>query len=1596
MPTFDAGTISATAELDRSPFVRSLRELEREGDRFARRTYKASAAIETAAAEQSIMRLQRRLNALRGASVGVNVTGNQAQLAQTETVVRNLDGRSININVRMNGAAQAMATLTSLDQLARRLDGRAIRIRADMDSGGALAQFATLQSRLSAMSGRAIRINVQMAGVSQAIAQLTALDAVVRRLDGRTIRMRVDVDTGGALARLTALQGRMTTLTNTTTRLGGAMNRTTRSGSGFGGMLANLLAVALAVAPALVPLGAALVANTTGLVVGFGLAGVAAGAFGVAAQGAVGRAGSLASAVEKSSAEVHKQREALKQLTPGTAEYAAQLKVVEQAEFNAAKAKRRYTGEYRAFNAAMETMMSQYSRMITATAPATLTPMTEGIRGAAEAVRRFIPLINAVSPVAMDVARAFRQWVNTKLDGWIGFLVRNGIPALRNLVTFGKNVIAMLGNLVKAFAPLSGDMMNGLARWGASMRSWSENGGFTRFLDRVRDNAPLVREFMRNLLDALSNIMEAFRGLGPLSLGLLTTILRLVAALPPSWIQAIVVGFVAWRTVMMGMLIVSAVARAFRALQTAVIAVRTAWFLLNLVFAGSPIGLIITAVVALVAGIVYLATQTRFFQTVWNAVWNAVKIAAEAVWNALKIAWSATINALITAWNAVGSALRTAWTAVWNGIRAAGQAVWNAIRAAWQFVINGIRTVTTTYMAIVRAAWTAAWNGIRAAGQAVWNAIRTAWNAVINGIRNTTRAVMATVRSVWSAGWNAVRAAGQAVWNALRAAWTAVMNTIRTTTNTVLNAIRNLWRTVWNGIRTAAVAVWNAMRAAVNAFMNAIRNIFNTVLNAIRTIWRNVWNAIRTAAQAVWNALRTAANAFMNNMRNIFNAVLNAIRTIWRNVWNSIRQFITALWNGLRQAANNFMNAVRNTFNAVMNAIRTLWNRAWSQIRDTAKRIWDAIKRNWDAFIKSVREAASKFVDWIKDRLKKGWEAIRDTAKKLWNNILTVIGKAIQAVITVANKLIGGFNNVAKALKIPVEISPIPKLEGYAKGGIVAPVKYAFGGMVGNPPEHFARGGVVNLRMGGALAGYAPGKDTVPAMLSPGEGVLTPEAVRGLGGAGFVNSANRTFAGHRGAGKGAAPLNKFTGHHDIAFQNGLQTGYGRGYATGGMVVPHFAIGGLVSAALARAGGGFSITQGEYSNSVAASAGTHSGGGVVDIAAGPGNGPAMVARLRSAGWAAWLRTPSEGFAYHIHAVLMNHPNLSPQARSQVASYLAGGNGLANGGPDTGGGPGGLAGLFGDIGGLLRDIAQGKKSEEKGNIFSDALGFLTGGLLGTGGDTIGKMLLGSVTKAALDTAFDWIKFVHPGAGMAGDIFLGMGKKMLAGAKDFIFGKSEKAREEGAFDFSSIPGGAPAGGVASWRPMAALALAKAGLGSGQLGAFMSLMQAESGGNPGAINLYDSNAKMGQASRGLMQVIPSTFAAYRDPSLSNNIMDPMANMVAAARYIKARYGGRVPGSPYYTGTLNATAGLHTVAERGPELVLSPGMREFQGGERVFNAGDTRRILAGGRQGAQTVRVDMPKTLSLSIDGQQFTAYLEAETRETIEVVMDEANRSR
>ncbi|MFF9653083.1 transglycosylase SLT domain-containing protein [Streptomyces sp. NPDC014622] len=198
------------------------------------------------------------------------------------------------------------------------------------------------------------------------------------------------------------------------------------------------------------------------------------------------------------------------------------------------------------------------------------------------------------------------------------------------------------------------------------------------------------------------------------------------------------------------------------------------------------------------------------------------------------------------------------------------------------------------------------------------------------------------------------------------------------------------------------------------------------------------------------------------------------------------------------------------------------------------------------------------------------------------------------------------------------------------------------------------------------------------------------------------------------------------------------------------------------------------------------------------------------------------------------------------------------------------------------------------------------------------------------------------------------------------------------EGLFDFSgdhltakkpdldklledelSVPG--VGNSVSRWTPQVKMALAQLGLPASDLDLVLHRIQVESGGNPNAINNWDSNAKAGHPSQGLMQTIPGTFNAYAGPYKSRGITDPMASIYAGLNYAVHRYGSgwrkALSGTNgYATGTTGADRGWAWVGEEGPELV------NFNGGETVLThqdsvlaASNVKRGYASGTSSTRT-----------------------------------------
>lgn len=158
----------------------------------------------------------------------------------------------------------------------------------------------------------------------------------------------------------------------------------------------------------------------------------------------------------------------------------------------------------------------------------------------------------------------------------------------------------------------------------------------------------------------------------------------------------------------------------------------------------------------------------------------------------------------------------------------------------------------------------------------------------------------------------------------------------------------------------------------------------------------------------------------------------------------------------------------------------------------------------------------------------------------------------------------------------------------------------------------------------------------------------------------------------------------------------------------------------------------------------------------------------------------------------------------------------------------------------------------------------------------------------------------------------------------------------------------------GVEQWRGKVIEALEREGFDSGIRNQNLMLAQigSESGGNPNIIQSVQDVNSGGNEAVGLLQVIPGTFAANRNPNLPNDRTNPDASMSAALRYYRATYGDDLgamwgQGHGYDQGGLAVGEGLLPKFTIKPERVLSPEMTPiFEDFVKVLERPDFIEIL--------------------------------------------------
>lgn len=757
-----------------------------------------------------------------------------------------------------------------------------------------------------------------------------------------------------------------------------------------------------------------------------------------------------------------------------------------------------------------------------------------------------------------------------------------------------------------------------------------------------------------------------------------------------------------------------------------------------------------------------------------------------------------------------------------------GKKLWATI---WGAIKNAAAAVVDWFMGTALPFLQSAWQGIAAGALWLYNsAIVPAWNGIKTAISAVADWVVGTL-----VPW-------------LKSAWTVIANT-------ALWLYKNIIMPAWDGIRIAiAVAV-----TAVLVYIDLLKWYFSNVIAPValwlyNSVIKPVWAGIQAAIGAVvnwmmntaWPILQTAWNAIAGAAKWLYNSVILP-------VWNAIKTAIAAVVTWVQNVG---WPALKLTINWIANAFKWLNN-------NVIQPVWSAIKTAINTVVAWLQNTAWPLISTVIGWLKMSFEGWKKLAQAVWDAVKSAINTVVgwfrdtawPVVKGVLDKLKSGFTTMKDGVKAAWDA---------IKDKAIKPVVDWFSSTVKPKIDDFTgkvKDGFTKLK-DGVLAAWDGIKDGLKKPINGVIGIYNDHI------AGNFNKVATTL----GLGE------KYKLATMAEFATGGYTGPGSKYQPAGVVhADEFVIRKESQNSLARQAPGFLDALNTHGARALTDMGFgYAGGGKVlngwqEIAAIPHKGVSVTSTVRRG-----ARTAGTGsVSKHAQGLAVDFAGATDAMKSffnfvrdnysvsELIHTPMGGRQLSRGGIPKANFPAATANSHYNhvhVGGWGPDEkgASGSGTGEAGGSWWNPFD----GLWGTIKDKVATAV---------------------GDGPIGGMVSKIAENTVGGVGEWVTGKIAAI---GDFATTGV-------GYAAMSPIATAALLREGqAGPKRFASLMRRMGQESNYDPMAVNNWDSNAKAGNASKGLMQVIPTTFHAYRDKSLPNDIFNPLSNIVASIRYTLDRYG--------------------------------------------------------------------------------------------------------
>lgn len=254
---------------------------------------------------------------------------------------------------------------------------------------------------------------------------------------------------------------------------------------------------------------------------------------------------------------------------------------------------------------------------------------------------------------------------------------------------------------------------------------------------------------------------------------------------------------------------------------------------LNAAMSANPIGLVVVAIAALVAGLVIAYKKSETFRNIVDKALKAVGAAAKWLWEkAIKPAW----DGIVAAFQFVAKIVTWWWSNITWPVLSTAMRIVKSFAALWwwlaQKAIQPAVTAIKVYLNLAGAYFSWLWNNaIKPAVNGIATLAKWLWN---NAIKPAFNGIAAAAKWLWN---NGIKPAFNGISSVISGAWNKVIKPTFDRVVSIVTKVRDTFKAAFSKIggfiSSAFNGATNTVKRAINAMISLINKAVGFINNSV-------------------------------------------------------------------------------------------------------------------------------------------------------------------------------------------------------------------------------------------------------------------------------------------------------------------------------------------------------------------------------------------------------------------------------------------------------------------------------------------------------------------------------------------------------------------------------------------------------------------------------------------------------------------------------------------------------------------------------------------------------------------------------------------